>query len=360
MDVFHDDAFSSISLTQGILKVPYNPVGLGALNLFTEVPVRDQVVMIEQSQGKLMVIPTSERGTSPTPRPKDKRSARFFKAPRLAHKDTIWATELQGVRAFMQPGTGLPQVTVKMQLQEESARRLSGPTGLQASLEFTRERHRLSAVQGVLRDADDTVLFNWFQEFGITQPAPFVFNLAAKVVGTLRPLCNQIDRVVRRKSQGMMPIGAKVWGMCGDEFWDAFISHPDVVDTYKNWTAAAQLRNDPIFGAFGQFEFGGITWFNYRGSDDGTTISVGTNSVSFFPVGAPGIFQEVLTPAEFLDWVNKPGLKEYVLPILDMKRKAFFEQEIYTYPLMICTMPEVLQTGTMDDSADIPAEPDEP
>ena len=197
------------------------------------------------------------------------------------------------------------------------------------------------------------MLFNWFEQFGITEPTPFVFNLAAGVVGTLRPLINQIQRIVVRTSQGAFTPTSRVMALCGDNFWDAFINHPDVKSTFLNWTAAAQLRNDPMFNAFGSFEFGGITFFNYRGSDDASTISVSSNGVYFFPENAPGIFQEILAPAEFWPWANQEGKKEYVLPIIDRDRNAWFKQELYAYPLFICTRPEVLQFGTMDSTADL-------
>lgn len=362
MNIFRQDAFTSVALTQGILKVPYRPVGLGALNLFTEVPVRGKFAAIEQAQGKLTVIPTSARGAPPTPRDKaqDKRQARYFEIPRLAHEDTIYATEIENVRAFMRPGqNGMEMVTELMQLQEESARRLAGPTGLQASLEYTRERHRLGALRGAVIDADGTIIYNWWEEFGISQPAATPFNLAAQTVGTLRPLVNQIARTIARKSQGAFTPASRVMALCGDAFWDAFINHVDVRETYLNWAAAADLRNGAEFAAFGEFRFGDITFFNYRGSDDTTTISVASNACYFFPENAPGIFQEVLGSAEFFPWVNQPGLKEYVLPIPDTERNAWFKQEIYAYPLFICTRPEVLMTGTMDASADIPAQPNE-
>ena len=359
MNIFRQDAFSMISLTQGIEKRPYQPVGLGSLNLFTEVPIRDKAAMIEQWQGQLIVIPTSARGAPPTERVTEKRQARYFECPRLAHEDTIYATELQSVRAF-DPGNGEPVVTEMMQLQTEAARRLAGPTGLQANLEYTRERHRLSAIQGVVRDADDTVLYNWFQEFGIAQPQVIVFNLAASTVGTLRPLSNQIARSMARASKGAFTPQTRIMALCGDNFWDAFINHPDVRLTYLNWAAAVDLRTGKEFEAFGMFQFGNITWFNYRGSDDGATIAVPPNEVQFFPEGAPGIFQEILAPAEFFPYVNQPGKKEYVLAIPDEKRNAWFKQEIYAYPLFICTRPEVLLRGTMDSTADIPNVPNDP
>jgi hypothetical protein len=37
--------------------------------------------------------------------------------------------------------------------------------------------------------------------------------------------------------------------------------------------------------------YGGITFVNYRGTDDGTTVGVDTNKCKFFPANAPGVFE---------------------------------------------------------------------
>jgi hypothetical protein len=67
-----------------------------------------------------------------------------------------------------------------MQVQAEVARRLNGPTGLLSSVEYTKEYMRLAAVQGMVLDPKDgSTLYNWFDEFQITQAAEVAFNLAA-------------------------------------------------------------------------------------------------------------------------------------------------------------------------------------
>ena len=97
--------------------------------------------------------------------------------------------------------------------------------------------------------------------------------------------------------------------------------------------------------AFDTFNFAGIGWFNYRGSDDTTTIAVPTDKVKFFPKGAPGIFRRGLAPGESFEWVNTPGKPMYVIPIPDRDRNAFWKMEVYSYPLRFCTRPEVLMSG---------------
>ncbi|MGF6978955.1 hypothetical protein QFZ94_007470 [Paraburkholderia sp. JPY465] len=345
LDVFHQDPFTAIALTDAVQRNPFQPVGLGALNVFEPNPIRTKALAVEQRQGKLVLIPFSERGAEGTQRTTEKRQMRYFDVPRLMHDDTVYAEEVEGIREF---GTE----SVLMQVETEVARRLSGPTGLLASVEYTKEYLRLAALQGlVLNPKDGSVYYNWFTQFGIAQPAVIPFNLAAGTANTLRPICNGLVRSMARKAQGAFTATTRVYGLCGDAFYDAFVNHPDVIRTFVNWSDARALRDNSQGAAFEAFDFAGITWFNYRGSDDNTTIKVPDNNVQFFPVGAPGVFREAMAPGETVDWVNTPGRPVYVLPIFDLLRRMWWKMETYAYPLFICTRPEVLFQGTALASA---------
>ncbi|MDR5813322.1 major capsid protein [Caballeronia sp. LZ033] len=337
LNIFKNDVFSTIDLTTAVEKAPFKPEGLGTLNIFDDKPIRTTALAVEQRQGKLVIIPISDRGEEGTQRTTEKRQARYFEVPRLMHSDTIYANELQNIRAF---GTE----SELMQVQDEVARRLNGPTGLTSNIEYTWEYHRLAAVQGLLLDADGSVVYNFFNEFGITQPAEIAFNLSAGTANSLRPLINGIIRSMARKAQGAFTQSTKIYALCGDAFYDAFVNHPDVVRTFLNWSAAADLRGSQG-AAFDAFYFGGIYWVNYRGSDDNTTIKIPDDKVKFFPVGAPGVFQRALAPGEAFEWVNTPGKPIYVIPIFDRDRNMWWKMEVYSYPLHICTRPEVLFSG---------------
>lgn len=340
LNVFRNDAFSSVQLTSGVERNPFNPTGIGDLKIFEPFPIRTTALAVEQRQGKLIVIPTSNRGEPPTQRVTEKRQARYFPVPRIAHSDTVWASEIQDVREF-------GQESVMMQVQAEVARRLSGPTGLQASVEYTWERMRLGAIQGKVVDADDAIIYDWFEEFAITQPTEIGFDLLnpAPVDGALRTLCNQVVRGMARASQGAFTATTTVMGLCGDEFWDALVNHPDVTKTYYNWAAATELRQGTAFEAM---RFGGIDWFNYRGSDDTTSVAVPTDKVKFFPKNAPGVFQVAYAPGESVQWVNTLGKPIYIIPIPDRERQMYWKMEAYSYPLFICNRPEVLFSGRME------------
>jgi len=338
LNVFTQDPFSTIQLTTAVERNPFRPTGLGELGIFEPDPIRTTALAVEQRQGKLVLIPFSDRGEEGAQRTTEKRSARYFDVPRLMHSDTIYANEIQNIRAF---GTE----TELMQLETEVARRLNGPTGLTSNIEYTWEYQRLAAVQGMCTDYDGSIKFNWFDEFGIIQATEVGFNLAAGVANSLRPLCNSIVRTMARKSQGAFTPTTKVYALCGDAFYDAFTNHPDVIRTFINWSAAADLRDNSQGAAFGSFTFAGITWLNYRGSDDTTTIAVASDKVKFFPVGAPGIFRVAHAPGESFEWVNTPGKPIYIIPIFDRDRRAWWKMEAYSYPLHICTRPEVLLSG---------------
>lgn len=258
LDVFHSDPFRTIELTTAIEKVPYLPDGLEAMQVFDPEPIRTESLMVEQRQGVLTIVPISDRGAPGTQRTTELRQARSFKVPRIKVEDTIYAREVAGIREF-------GQETVMMQVMSEVTRRLVGPTGLRSLLNYTKEYHRFAAVQGLLLDANGSVIYNWFNEFGIPVPASIPFSLPAKTTGSLRPICNELVRNMKRKAQGGFTPATRVTAICGDAFWDSFITHPDVEKTYLNWAEATVLRQGM---AFETYSFADIDWINYRGSDN--------------------------------------------------------------------------------------------
>ena len=434
LDIFNSDPFTTIQLTLAVERAPYLPQGLAALNIFEPKPIRTKVAMVEQRQGVLVALPFTDRGAPGTQRTTELRQARHFLVPRIRMEDTIYADELATIRE-------MGSETELMTVQKELGRRMVGPTGLRSSIEYTREFHRLAAVQGLLLNNNGQVWFNWFNEFEINQPSEVVFNFAnlqteyvASGVAALRPLCNQVIRNMKRAAQGAWVEGrTRAVALCGDAFFDAFISNPEVRSTYLNWMQAQELRQNL---AFEVFNWGGIDWINYRGSDDtvglvgtatlnsgtiscpgiqstmtiegvsvgvaglqvsgpgipadatvgsvsagvsftlassavanqsvsgvynfgagnqytgGGAISIPSNKCKFFPRFAPGVFQVVWAPGESFQWINTLGKPEYVQIIPDRDRNEWVKVDMTSYPLHICTRPEILQSGSMNSTAD--------
>ncbi|MCP1675450.1 hypothetical protein J2T57_002600 [Natronocella acetinitrilica] len=329
LDVFKQRAFHMVELTAALNKQPYLPQLLGSLNLFETRPVRTTTVAIEQKNGNLNIIATSPRGAPLQRNEQEKRDIRDFRTVRIAQGDRITADEIQDIRAF-------GSETEMMQVQQEVADRLRQ---LRRNVEITHERMRLGAIKGQVLDKDDTVIKNWFTEWGVSQPAEVDFALGTE--GTdVRGKCSQIVRAMAKAAQGLWTPATEVHAVVGHEFYDALSNHPRVRETFLNWSAAADLREGAAFSAF---PFGGIMWHDYRGSDDGSKVAVAADKAHFFPVNAPGAFQVALSPAETFDFANTRGQEVYAMVIPDEKRNAFVDVEVYSYPLHICTRPKMLQ-----------------
>ena len=337
LDVFKQDAFRTVSMLQPINSADYVPQRLGAMGVFTPNPIRTSDASIESLNGVLRLIQTSQRGAPIARTKKEKRSMRKFETMRIAEGGRITATELANIRAF---GT---ESELK-QVQQEIANMYAGPVGIGSSIEATLENMRLGAIQGIVKDADGAQLFDWFSEFGVTQAALIDFDLdnASPASGVLRSTCDKLVRAMMRESKGVMTSNSSITALCGDDFWDDLIAHPEIRETYLATQSAADLRNGT---AFESFRFGGITWENYRGFDDGTTASIATDEARFFPVNAPGAFLEVFAPGETFADLGQLGQRIYPMIVVDEKRDMWADVEGYSYPLHIATRPAMLQRG---------------
>jgi hypothetical protein len=345
LNVFRGEPFSNLTLTRLVNKYPYLPNRLGQMKIFRPNPLLTTAAAVDRLQGILNLIQTSPRGAPPAIRQEEKRNATYFTIPRLAQKATIRADEMQNVRSYDEP-------MQLMTLQDLVARKLMGPTGLTKQIEYTWENHRLGAVTGVLLDADGTtVIVNYFAAFNVAQPAAINFDLkqaltADQTDGSLRSVISATVRSMKRSAQGGFVEGQSyIVALCGDNFWDALVNHPDVVESVKYSVLAADLRKDK---AFGEMQFGGVTWINYRGSDDATTIGISTNRCQFFIAEGDGIFDVHYAPGETFQDVNRPGLPMYVYNLPDPSGKnAFQEFEVDSFPLHVCNRPETLRTGLL-------------
>jgi len=330
MDIFNNNAFSTTSLTQAISEVDYVPQTLGELGIFEPEPIRTRTFAVEKKAESLALIPTSPLGAPPAQTERDGRNLRDFRTVRLADGFTLYAYELENIRKF-------GEASVLQQVQEEYMMRMMK---VRRKFDLTREHMRLGALQGKLLDADGTtVIYDYFAEFGITEPAAVDMELDDATTN-LRIKCHDIVRDIGRSSKGALPPNYQLHALCGDDFYDLFVTHPKVERQFENWSAASELGTNSAWKAF---EFGDIIWHNYRGTDDNSTIAVPTGECKFFPVGGNEVFKEVLSPAEFNPWINTLGQPEYVFNIVDKDRGAWSKGEMYSYPLYFCAKPNVLR-----------------
>lgn len=338
MDIFDSSAFSALSLTTAINKVDTKPQLLGRMGLFTPRPVRTEKVAVEQRDQTLAVIQTSQRGAPLAEGQSLKRNIRDFRTSRIAKGDTLMADEVQNIRAF---GT-------ESELQQVVNEVLDRQVRIIDDVELTWENMRLGAVQGVLLDADGSTIYDWFSEFDVTQAAEIDFDLdnASPGIGALLKKCDQVVTQMRRAAKGAFIGGTRVIGLCGTAFWRDLIAHPEIQKLWELTTLYGdQTGLSSLIGLPGNdlIEYGGITFMRYWGTDDDSTVAIGTNSCKFFPMGARGAFEVAWAPMESFQFVNTPGRPLYSIVVRDKDRDMWARPEVYSYPLHICTRPLMLQ-----------------
>ncbi|QCO18866.1 major capsid protein (plasmid) [Azospirillum brasilense] len=331
MDVFSGNAFSMLELTRGLEDIPYKPGLIRSLGLFTFRGIRTRQFAIESRAGVLSLIPFSERGAPGTQGKGDARTIRDFRTCHLKKEDTIWASEVAGIRAF-------GSETELMQVQGEVARRA---LKLRNDAELTFEYHMLNALQGKVLDTDGTTLiYDWYQEFGITAAAEIDFDLdnATPAKGALRKKCMAVIESIEDDVGGLVPGSVVIEAVCGSAFFRDLTNHPDVIETYLYAAKANELAGRPM----DVFDWGGIRWRRYRG---GSGVGVNTDKCHLYPMGIDGLFEQYGSPPDTFDLVNTPGLETYYRVIPDTKRNEFVTIEMEANPMFVCTRPKVLRQG---------------
>jgi hypothetical protein len=338
LDVFNQNAFGVITMTDAINGLPFVPGRAGTVVDWNERGITTTTVMIEQVDGVLKLLNPTPRGGPGETKAKDKRTARSLVVPHYQHDDAITADEVQGVRAFGSETEVQSVQTLVNQRLAEAVSHVLDPT-----LEF----QRLGALKGLILNADGSTLYNLFTEFGVTQEDEINFDLAAASPGSgvLRKACAGVVRLIADNLGGVGFTG--VHALCGNAFFDALLAHKEVVESYKGTDMAKVLRDGYVLPSgnkiYGVFEFGGIIWENYRGKN-GTTPMVDTDKCHIFPTGVPGLFKTVYAPADYVETVNTIGLPRYARQYLAPNGKRI-EMESQSNPLSYCQRPKVLIKG---------------
>lgn len=333
LDVFKQDAFGVLSLTDAINKVPFIPGRAGLVAGWTEQRVNTTSIMIEEKNGVLTIINPTPRGAPGTTIAKQKRTGRQLTIPHYEVNDAVYADEVQGVREFGQENQ---LQTVQGKLTERLMEHV------QQGHDPTLEYQRIGALKGIILNGDGSTLYNLFTEFGVSAPSDIDFDLdnANPASGVVRKKCAQAIRVVANSLRGVAYGG--VYALCGDAFWDDLIAHKEVRDTYLGQQEAAQLRGPT---AYERLSYGGIMFENYRGANEAGTAFIATDDCRVFPTGVAGLYKTVYAPADYNETVNTLGLPRYSRQY-EMANGKGIHLDSQANVLNYCTRPGVLIRGT--------------
>ena len=351
MDIFNDDAFSVVSLTEAINDLSFKPGRLGQMGIFAEKRISTTTAMIERQGELLRIVGPTPRGGPGNTLPKQGRSLIPLRVPHYEIEDAVNADEVQNVRAF---GTESEMETVLSRVTERQSLHVD-------SFALTEEHARMGAIKGEIlyEKASDGVLYegplNLYTAMGMTRPADITWNFASTAAdGEHLAGSTAVIRAIGTTLGGIAM--GRIHAFVGDEFYDALIGSKEVRETYKGTSQAEWLRGQKVThgldgASWGVFEYGGIIWENYRGGEvmsaAGEVVSfIGPREARFFPVGVPGLFQSIYAPADYIETVNTVARRLYTKswPSANGKRQ---ELESQMNALQICTRPNALRRAVM-------------
>ena len=326
LDIFNDDAFSAVSLTNAINTSPEGqrvPTLLDAL--FEEEGVSTTAFFIEREHDGLALVPSAERGAPGEVVTGGQRSAIPFSTLHLPTHAAIRADEVQNIRGF---GSESELETV---MGLVGKRLLKMRNKLEATIRF----QRAGAISGKIYDADgQTLLLDLLQQFGIEQQthAMVLSNDATKVLGKIVE--------AKRKAEDAIADSGIITGwlaVCGRGFWDAFTGHKSTTDAWDRYNDGQFLRDDKR--ALG-FQFGGVEWQEFYGQVGGVNF-IGTDDAYLIPRGVDGLLVTKFAPADYMDTVNTAGQRFYASQE-PLPHNKGIDLEAQSNPLSLCTRPRAI------------------
>lgn len=324
-DIFNNDAFGLTQMTLAMQDLQHTPTLLGDMGLFSEEGISTTSVYIERVGQAFSLVPAGERGSSGKPVGNDKRNLRNFSCVHLPQRGAVNADEVLGVRAF---GTDNQLETVQNVVNRKLQK-------LRRNIDLTFEWQRMGAVKGIVLDADGTTeLLNLYTEFGVVQQTlAFALDVDATKV---KQKCLDLERMIEDELDGIQSSGTEV--LCSKEFFDALVQHPAIEKTYLYQTGGGQVLRDTQRKI--GFEFGNITFREYRGKVGGTRF-IAAGEAYAIPAGVPDLFIARFAPADYLETVNTVGLPYYAKQWVEQPGKRV-ELEAQSNPLFMNTRPRTV------------------
>jgi hypothetical protein len=327
LNPFSNSAFNMMALTDAINILPNNYGRAESLGIFRTKSTRFRHIAVEERNGVLNLLPTQMPGAPATVGIRGKRAVRTFTIPHIPHEDVVLPEEVQGIRAF-------GSETELMSVSDVLTDHLQAMRNKHA---ITLEHLRMGALKGKILDADGSVLFDLFSEFGITEKS-INFSLSTATTD-VKAKCLELVRHVEDNLKGEYM--TEIRALVSSEFFDALTSHAKVKEAFDRWQDGAAFRNDMRSG----FTFAGVTFEEYRGQatdpDGNVRRFIAANQGHAFPMGTLETFVTYFAPADFNETVNTLGK-----PLYAKQEPRRFDRgtDLHTQsnPLPMCLRPSVL------------------
>lgn len=347
-NIVSGDAFNLISLTNAINDITPQYGRLGALGLFTDEGVTQNIVGVDFDPITNQLLPQSRWGGPGVANKTATGKLKTFSIPHFPVNDNVLAADVMGRRA---PGTN-DTLTVQRLLGKKMQE-------MRLKLEQTLEWMRLGVLKsGQIKDGNGTLILDIYSDFGLSQTSTS-FALGTGTTDVMGKIADR-KRTILAALRGELMSG---WvALCSDGFYDALVSHANVKVAFQyfqnggqtlaqDFSAGSAQPNSAALFAGGErpFIFGNVAWVNYTGSvTDSSGASqplIDSNSAYLFPMGT-SVFKTWFAPADYMETVNTEGMPFYAKQKL-MDYDKGIDVECQSNPLPICLKPAVIQKLTV-------------
>lgn len=328
------DLFTASTLTDVINEIPGSYSKIVDMGIFRLRNIPTTNVTVESKDGYLKLVDAVPYGAPSAITGTSTRTRRTFE---LLHRPLDAAIAPGDIRNLLALGSGgCGQDAGLEQMAAYLTERLDE---MKMHHDLAREWSMLGALKGRIVNSDGTVVYDLFNEFGVTET---VVDFQLSVATTdVKQKCAQVIRNIRQNLTGDVMTG--IHAFVDQDFFNALIDHPSVKEVWLQWaTNQSALGRDP----FDKFTFAGITFEVY---DATVTAADGVTQVAFFgalegrafPLGTRNTLIEYAGPADFNDTINRPGAVYYAR-VTPAKHDRGYEIHTQSNLLPICGRPKVL------------------
>jgi hypothetical protein len=334
MSIFNADEFTLASLTTLANETPPVPGQIGATLDFDEAGMTTKSLKIETDGASLSIVEPTARGSAGEVVDDDSRALRTFDAVHLQRDESIYADEVQGVRAY---GSATEAMTIQQRLDAKMARHYR-------DFDLTDEWMKLGVISGKIISGKGKTILDIYAEFGLTPPDAIEWDLEDNTTA-IRKAC--MDLVHEMEDDLVAPSYGSVVAFCGNDWFKWLTDHKEVRETYLNTAAAAELRGLPP----DTFTYGGITWIRHkagvkaRAAAGGAFIASDEARVVFN--GVPSLYMTRYAPADYFETVNTIGVPRYIREAFEERTAKRAKFEVQSNPLHLCTQPKTLRRLTL-------------
>lgn len=242
------------------------------------------------------------RGAIPQVGKDDSRKTHSLTMPRYAAMDAIYPQDIQGKRMYGSADESETLAAVRMRKMER----------IRQNFAWTLEKARIQVLSdGSVFAPNGTVSINYYTEFSVTQKVvDMVFGTAASdILGkTEEGIASILDNLSGDNASGFV-------ALCSPKFFSGLIKHNTTKVAYQYYTSTGQQQ--PLRERLGgnttmyrSFEYGGVTWLEYRAAYAGTQLITDGDAI-LLPVGT-NAFATMYGPCARFDFVNSEGAPLYL------------------------------------------------